>query len=165
MALLFRKIDAKLTQPKKENIITIESNSMKWFESVKQKIINAKDNEDKEETVWLVANEWNTGIIGLINCLRLEPGGDSIRCLLDCDNLSQSKFDFGIKLFADISRKDLPINVLKNGKLGTFRHLTLDKTYDKIESNDYFLNLGQSRDLSGLPVVRSETLGHHQRLL
>ena len=40
--------------------------------------------------------------------------------------------------------------MIRNGKLGTYRHLTLPKDYDQIESDEYFLNVGQTRDLSGL---------------
>ena len=44
----------------------------------------------------------------------------------------------------------MDINVIKDGKLGTYRHLRLPKDYDKVVSNEYFLSLGQTKDLSSL---------------
>ena len=39
---------------------------------------------------------------------------------------------------------------LKDGKLGTFRHLRLPKDYDKTVSREYFLNQGGTNDMSSL---------------
>ena len=150
MSLLFRKVMVKLNIPKKENIIYFKSDSYEWFESIKQKLNQMKETE-KKDSIWLFANDWsNNGIIGLINCLRLEPGGETIRCLFDCDKLIENTINFNEKPFSNILCNDLAINVIKDGKLGTYRHLTLPKDYDKIETNEYFLNTGATRDLSGL---------------
>ena len=151
MSVLFRKVLSNVDPPSKENIIEINTNCNKWFETLKEKIIEMKEKEEKDENIWLIANDSpKNGIIGLINCLRLEPGGESIRCLFDYDNYVKLPIDFKEKPFSDILNNDLPINVLRNGKLGTYRHTTLPKDYDKVESNEYFLNIGQTRDLSGL---------------
>jgi hypothetical protein len=58
--------------------------------------------------------------------------------------------DFSSKPFSDILANDLAINVIRDGKLGTYRHLGLPKNHDKIESNDYYLNVGPNGDLSSL---------------
>jgi fatty acid synthase len=115
---------------------------------------------DEKENVWLIANDSQlNGVIGLINCLRLEPGGETLRCLLDFDNLIKFPLNFGDKPLNDILSNDLAINVLKNGKIGTYRHLILPKDYDKTESNEYFLNTSQnSLDLSSLQWVDSRGL-------
>ncbi|CAG2123591.1 unnamed protein product, partial [Medioppia subpectinata] len=44
------------------------------------------------------------------------------------------------------------------GKVGTYRHFTLNKDYDKKESNDYFLNVGHNRDLASLQWYDSKGL-------
>ena len=148
-SLLFRKVDI-IDVPSKEDIIEFRSDSYEWFESLKEKLNQIKENERKDN-IWLIANDSSiNGIIGLINCLRLEPGGETIRCLFDCDNSLKTPIDLNGEQFSDILSKDLAINVLKDGKLGTYRHLTLPKDYDKVESNEYFLNIGNNRDLSSL---------------
>ena len=80
----------------------------------------------------------------------MEPGGEAIRCLFDSDNSLKLPINFEVKPFSDILTNDLAINVFKEGKIGTLRHLTFPKDYDKTESDEYFLNIGQTRDLSGL---------------
>ncbi|CAG2102822.1 unnamed protein product [Medioppia subpectinata] len=101
------------------------------------------------DNVWLIANDKDNGVVGLVNCLRLEPGGDRIRCIFDCNHLF-NQIDFNSKPFSQILSNDLAINVLRNGQLGTYRHLTLPKNYDKTLSNEYYLNIGQNRDISSL---------------
>ena len=151
MSVLFRKVMYNAEIPSKSNIIEINSKCEQWFDKLKEKIIENKEEEEKTQNIWLIANDSSkNGVVGLINCLRLEPGGESIRCIFDYDNLIKLPINFKEKPFNDILNNDLPINVIRNGKLGTYRHLTLPKDYDKIESDEYFLNIGQTRDLSGL---------------
>ena len=136
MALLFRKVVSKPNNPKKDYIIEVKANSTKWFETLKEKLIEVKESEDSKNNLWVVANDSpKNGIIGLINCLRVEPGGEAIRCLYDCDQLITFPINFDQKPFSDILENDLPINIMKNGKLGSLRHLTLPKNYDKTESS------------------------------
>ncbi|CAG2100917.1 unnamed protein product, partial [Medioppia subpectinata] len=159
VAILFRKLFSEPKLPKKENIIQISSNPEKWFETLKEKIVEQKENESTDESLWLIANDSSkNGIIGLINCLRLEPGGECLRCVFDYDNLIKGSVKFTEKPYSDILSNDLPINVLKNGKVGTYRHFTLNKDYDKKESNDYFLNVGHNRDLASLQWYDSKNL-------
>ena len=117
---------------------------MFWFENLKHKFIS-NNKSDVKSNIWLIARDTPiNGILGLINCLRLEPGGDIVRCILDYDNTIELPIDWTSKPFNDILSKDLVINVLKDGKLGTYRHLKLDEDYDKTESNEYFLDLDQN---------------------
>ena len=151
LSLLFRKVLVESQMPKKDNIVIVGTKSEDWFETLRERIVDIKDNDKTDEKIWIIVNDSDiNGIIGLVNCLRLEPGGDVIRCLFDCDRMTKTPIDFHRKPFSDILRNNLPINVFKNGKLGTYRHLSLPKDYDKTESNDYYLNVGANRDLSSL---------------
>ena len=73
-----------------------------------------------------------------------------MRCIFDYDHSISLPIDWKSKPFSDILRNDLVNNVIKEAKLGTYRHLKLPKDYDKIVSNDYFLNLGRVGDLATL---------------
>ncbi|CAG2181944.1 unnamed protein product, partial [Oppiella nova] len=57
---------------------------------------------------------------------------------------------FNVSPYSDILANDLVANVVKEGKVGTYRHLRLPTDYDKCLSNKYYLNSGQSRDIAGL---------------
>jgi fatty acid synthase len=163
IALLFRK-GIQIESIKNDNnmIIEINENYDKWLDALKDKL---KENNENKETnneiknIWLIANDSSiNGIIGLTNCLRQEPGGDRIRCIFDYDKQMKFPPDFSSKPFSDILANDLAINVIRDGKLGTYRHLSLPKNHDKVESNDYYLNVGPNGDLSSLQYFDSKNI-------
>ncbi|CAG2173426.1 unnamed protein product [Oppiella nova] len=146
----------------------------KWFGLLQERLIEAKEADNVTEPVWLVANDSSiNGIIGLMNCLRLEPGGENFRYIFNYDSNSE-KIDFNVSPYSDILANDLVANVVKEGKtshglhysdilandlvanvvkegkVGTYRHLRLLTDYDKCLSNDYYLNSSKMGDLGGL---------------
>ncbi|CAG2106246.1 unnamed protein product [Medioppia subpectinata] len=122
---------------------------------LEQKMIASKESSNLMENVWLVANDsCINGIIGLMNCLRLEPGGEVFRYIFhmdtNTDTNTDTNIDFNTIPYSDILANDLMANVIKGGKVGTYRHSKLPKDYDKCVSDNYYLNWGQTRDLSSL---------------
>ncbi len=104
------------------------------------------DNEIKN--IWLIgSNSSINGIIGLTNCLRQEPGGETIRCIFNYDKQIKFPPNFSSKPFSYIVSNDLAINIIRDGKLGTFKHLRVPKNHDKVQSNDYFFNIGLNGDI------------------
>ncbi|CAG2118090.1 unnamed protein product, partial [Medioppia subpectinata] len=72
------------------------------------------------ENVWLVANDsCINGIIGLMNCLRLEPGGEVFRYIFHMDTNTDTNINFNTKPYSDILANDLMANVIKEGKADT----------------------------------------------
>ncbi|GBM73168.1 hypothetical protein AVEN_165079-1 [Araneus ventricosus] len=60
-------------------IPVIEDKYEKWVDELSEKITIASMSSDPKR-IWLVSEASNnSGIIGLVNCLRQEPGGSSIR--------------------------------------------------------------------------------------
>lgn len=65
------------------------------------------------------------GLIGFINCLRKEAGGEVVRGVLIQDP-NAPKFDLQNPLYAKELQKDLAVTVLRaNGVWGSYRHLPL----------------------------------------
>ena len=136
VTLLLRKVVTKDLIPENEDIIYISNDLNEWFEPLKEKMRQVRDSDEKNK-IWLISKESEiNGVIGLVNCLRLEPGGEGIRCLFNCDE-EGNPLDFQSEFFLDIWKKDLAINVIKEGKLGTYRHLSLPSNYEKRQSNQY----------------------------
>ncbi|CAG2105122.1 unnamed protein product, partial [Medioppia subpectinata] len=122
-----------------------------------QKLIAAKEADNKTDNVWLVSQDsCINGIIGLMNCLRLEPGGENFRYIFHMD--TNTNIDFNTKPYSDILANDLVANVIKGGKLGTYRHLKLPNDFDKCVSNNYYLNSGTTKDLAGIQWYDSRKL-------
>ena len=118
-----------------EIIEIIGERNEKWFELIKEKLYEQGDSIDRKD-IWLIATDSNiNGVIGLVNCLRVEPRGLSIKCIFDFNHKTTLPIDWNSKPFSDILRNDLAINVIKGGKLGTYRHLRLPKDYDKTVSD------------------------------
>jgi fatty acid synthase len=131
----------------------------KWFEIFKEKFFKFNENDNKDENFWLIANDSSiNGIIGFMLCLRQEPGGERIRCIFDYDKNLKLPINFSEKPFSDIITNDLAINVLRDGKLGTYRHISLTKNDELSESYDYYLNIGQRGDLSSLQWFDSKNV-------
>jgi fatty acid synthase len=170
LAFLFRKtIPKDSNREKKIEVLEINENYEKWLDVLKEKVkenIEKKDIHNENINIWLIANDSTiNGITGLTNCLRQEPGGDRIRCIFDYDKQMKFPPDFSSKPFSDILINDLAINVIRDGKLGTYRHLRIPKNHDKIESNDYYLNVGPNGDLSSLQWFDSKNIAFNESFI
>lgn len=66
-----------------------------------------------------------SGLLGFTNCLMREPGYQRIRCVLILDE--DEKFEPNSQIFGDQIKKNMTVNVYKNGQWGTFRHLLLNQ--------------------------------------
>lgn len=57
------------------SIIPVDDLTGAWFDEMKQKVIS-----NQEKNLWLVVkSEPKSGILGMFNCLKQEPGGDKLR--------------------------------------------------------------------------------------
>ena len=130
-----------------------------WYQLIKDKLILEREADNQTRDLCLITRDSNVDeIVGIMIGLRFEPGGENFRCIYDLDHNITLTIDWKLKPFSDILSNDLVINVIKDGKLGTFRHLRLPKDYDKVVSNEYFLSLGQTKDLSSLQWFDSKNI-------
>ena len=65
-------------QVSNQTTIHIDSADLNWINELKKELEKCQKCADSHR-VWLVAQDACNGIIGLINCLRQEPGGDKLR--------------------------------------------------------------------------------------
>ena len=61
-----------------QTTIDVSSTNFEWVEEVKTALVSV-DDRPVGHYVWLKADRSCNGIIGMVNCLRLEPGGDKVR--------------------------------------------------------------------------------------
>lgn len=116
--------------------------SFDWFNPLQE----AVKSDDKNGILVISKNDSNNGILGLVNCIRREPTGHETRCvILQEDGLPD--FNLDNNFYGSQLRKGLAINVFKNGKWGTYRHLLLE-TIGNVESEHCFVNLATRGDLS-----------------
>ncbi|KAJ8049572.1 Fatty acid synthase [Holothuria leucospilota] len=120
-----RKLDAT------ENnaiIISVSGKDFNWVEDVKNELryIQGQDNSSR---IWLISeNNSQSGIVGLVNCLRQEDGGDKIRCLFNTSQNSDTSTPLNeLPQMQQLLRTDLVMNIFKNGCWGSYRHQFLNE--------------------------------------
>jgi len=61
------------------NIIDVDDASFGWLEEIKAVMAVERDESEANCSVWLRASEADSGLVGMLNCLRREPNGDCLR--------------------------------------------------------------------------------------
>ncbi|KAG4065875.1 hypothetical protein HA402_012553 [Bradysia odoriphaga] len=109
-------------------IIHIDSadKQFKWLQKVQQ--VSASDH------VLLVAQHDETsGVLGLIKCLLLELDTKRLRCIIIEDEHAPP-FDVNDSLYKNQLILQLPLNIYRDAKWGTYRHLELKPATAQCES-------------------------------
>ncbi|XP_059527571.1 fatty acid synthase [Myotis daubentonii] len=134
--------------------LPVEDASFQWVDSLKDILADASS-----RPVWLTARGCATsGVVGLVNCLRKEPGGHRVRCIL-VSNLSSAspvpQLDPGSAELQEVLRGDLVMNVHRDGAWGAFRHFPLEHGPPEEQTEHAFVNVLTRGDLSSIRWVCS----------
>ncbi|XP_074648828.1 fatty acid synthase-like isoform X2 [Tubulanus polymorphus] len=127
-----------------------------WVEELKTKVA-ALQTSGPEDRLWLIDSNPYSGIIGMVNCLRKEPGGDKIRCVYLCNLDKKSELPDlaeGGAVFQHLVHMDLVMNVYRDGKWGSFRHLPYHQA-TRVETENAYINVLTRGDLSSLHWIES----------
>lgn len=121
---------------RKTEIVHVNNNKFTWLEK-----LNSFMNEENENTdlriVLVSEGELESGLLGFVNCLRKEPAGEMIRSVLIQD-VEAPKFSLQNPLYSEQLQLDLPINVLRPGKIwGSYRHEPLPSLQPKLVRHAY----------------------------
>lgn len=85
--LLFRKLDDGIKLEEQQYLHIEHGKHSQWLEPLKKLLNDVKSKtttESLNKNIWLIANgSCFNGIVGMINCLRKEPGGERVRFILD----------------------------------------------------------------------------------
>lgn len=115
--VLFRKSPQR--KPKEEVInVTEDYDGFGWLKQLQTVL-------ERSGRALLYSQTDNSGIMGLTNCLRMEPGGRNVRCVFIMDEAAS--FDSEDAFYQQQLSKGLAVNVFKDGRWGTFRHLPIQK--------------------------------------
>jgi len=107
---------------RKTEVISINNYEFSWLEQ----LISSLNVENNIQRIILVGEkDSECGLLGLVNCLRRESGGELIRGVLIQDETAP-KFSLDEPFYAKQLQIDLIINVLRPGMIwGSYRHLPL----------------------------------------
>ncbi|XP_054986055.1 fatty acid synthase [Sorex araneus] len=139
-------------------LLPVDDTSFHWVDSLKSMLADASP-----RPVWLTAVGCGTsGVVGMVNCLRKEPGGHRVRCIL-VSNLSDESpvpaLEPGSEGLRHVLKGDLVTNVFRDGAWGTFRHYPLEQERPEQLTEHAFVNVLTRGDLSSIRWVCSPL--HH----
>ncbi|XP_011371965.1 fatty acid synthase [Pteropus vampyrus] len=144
----------RLAPPESPIFLPVEDTSFQWVEPLKD-ILSAASSQP----VWLTAVGCSTsGVVGMVNCLRKEPGGHRVRCIL-LSNLSSTspvpKMDPSSPELQKVLQGDLVMNVYRDGAWGAFRFFLLERDQPEEQTEHAFVNVLVRGDLSSIRWVCS----------
>uniref|UniRef100_A0A8C3WD43 Fatty acid synthase n=1 Tax=Catagonus wagneri TaxID=51154 RepID=A0A8C3WD43_9CETA len=134
--------------------LPVEDTSFRWVNSLKDVLADSSS-----QPVWLMAAGCSTsGVVGMVNCLRKEAGGQRIRCVL-VSNLSSTspvpEMDPSSLELQTLLKGDLVMNVYRDGAWGSFRHFPLEQDRPEERTEHAFVNVLTRGDLSSIRWVCS----------
>ncbi|KAG5318197.1 FAS synthase, partial [Pseudoatta argentina] len=109
----------------KRIVVHISNDNFNWLENLKP-LMNDENKLDENNRIIIVGErDFECGLLGFINCLRKEPGGELVRGVLVQDK-EAPKFSLEDPFYLEQLQKDMTINVLRSNKTwGSYRHLKL----------------------------------------
>jgi len=119
--ILLRKTHDDVTSTKQ--VLYLNNHEFLWVENLKSMM---KQNETcaSMRIILVAEQDYTCGLLGFVNCLRKEPGGEMIRSVFIQDK--KALFSLEEPLYSKQLQLDLPINVLRPGNVwGTYRHFSL----------------------------------------
>lgn len=139
--VLLQHLKSKL--PIASTVIEIASSKFEWLDQLQQavRVGPVLAYSEKDDT---------SGIVGLVNCVRKEANGQNLKCVF-IDDDSAPSFDATSDFYKRQLQQGLAINVLRNGKWGSYRHFLLQQeiVVDKRTDHCYANSLTRG-DLSSI---------------
>ncbi|XP_071066957.1 fatty acid synthase isoform X2 [Dasypus novemcinctus] len=139
--------------PSSPIFVSVDDAGFQWVDTLKAALA-----DQATAPVWLTAGCASSGVVGLVNCLRREPGGHRLRCVLVSNLRSTSPVPDVGPGSAELQRVvegDLVMNVHRDGAWGAFRHFLLGQEWPEEQTEHAFVNLLTRGDLSSIRWVCS----------
>ncbi|CAL1284482.1 unnamed protein product [Larinioides sclopetarius] len=135
-------------------VLITDENNFEWVEKVKKELYGVDSG-----LLWLVAKDNPvTGILGMVNCLKQEPGGERIRCVFIPHKKEDQDFpSFNLEhpFFNHLVSQNLVMNVWKNGAWGSYRHLLIKETKPRTRVEHSFVRCRNYGNLSSFEWTES----------
>uniref|UniRef100_A0A8C2AIS1 Fatty acid synthase n=1 Tax=Cyprinus carpio TaxID=7962 RepID=A0A8C2AIS1_CYPCA len=143
------------SSPDQPILIFVDPTDYKWVETLKSTLAESSD-----IPVWLIATKGHNGVVGMVNCLRQEPGGNRIRSMYMWYSCTSKDADVPSlvptqKEMKALLKKDLVMNVYRDGQWGVFRHQLLTQDLSEELTEQAYVNVLTRGDLSSLRWIAS----------
>lgn len=139
----------KVTDLQAATVINVTEKNFSWVEDVKSALKQSET--DGKKYIVVAQGEETFGMVGMVNCLKQEPGGNNFRAVFIQDTKAAT-FSPASPQYAAQLKKDLVMNVLKGGVWGSYRHLRLTDPSDNtsLQVEHAYINALTRGDLASL---------------
>ena len=122
---LYRLCEANTQRERSTAIVHISAkSSFSWISKLK-KLLTAKDGPQRIYCVAELQRAYPTGLIGMVNCLRLEGYASRLRCI-QLDDVKWEEFlNDHTHVWEHIKDADMIMNVVRRGQVGSYVHTPL----------------------------------------
>ncbi|XP_011685782.1 PREDICTED: fatty acid synthase-like [Wasmannia auropunctata] len=115
----------------KRIVVYINNNNFNWLEDLKSLVSDENKLEKNSRIIIVGEKDLECGLLGFMNCLRKEPGGEFVRSMFIQDK-EAPKFSLQNSFYLEQLQKDMTVNVLRpNETWGSYRHLRLPQLETK----------------------------------
>ncbi|XP_012543114.2 fatty acid synthase isoform X2 [Monomorium pharaonis] len=112
---------------KERIVVHISNNNFNWLDDLKPLVSDKNKLEENSRIIIVGEGDFECGLLGFVNCLRKEPGGELVRGVFIQDK-EAPKFSLQDPFYLQQLEKDMTINVLRTNKIwGSYRHLRLPR--------------------------------------
>ncbi|KAL2077918.1 hypothetical protein ACEWY4_025603 [Coilia grayii] len=143
----------KQTSGNQPVFLSVDDMGYKWVDSLQSTLAQTLNS-----SLWLTATHSHNGVVGMVNCLRQEPGGNCIRCAF-VSNLQESSTTPSLlptsKDMQAVVARDLTMNVFRDGAWGAFRHQLIPQKLQEEQTEQAYVNVLTRGDLSSLHWITS----------
>ena len=126
---LYHYVDTKLASSGGATIIHVSAvgGNLSWISKIK-KVLSAKDGPKRIYLVSELQSDYPSGLLGMINCLRLEGYTNRLRCV-QLDGMKWEEFvEDDTYLWDHIREGDMIMNVVSDCRVGSYAHTPLTLT-------------------------------------
>ncbi|XP_062605841.1 fatty acid synthase-like [Saccostrea cucullata] len=108
----------KMCQEPEGKVLSVSGSHSSWLSRLKEEVAAIQE-KSIGYNLWLTTDSVEpSGIVGMVKCLRKEPGGERVRCIYKMDHSSTLT-----KVPESLKSKDLVMNIMRKGKWGSYRHI------------------------------------------
>jgi fatty acid synthase len=135
--VLFRR---SLNVPEQHTVIMVNNNNFQWLEDLKALI---KKGQNMQSRIYLVNEDYDSGIVGFFNSMRQEQSCPNLRVFLIRDK-NREPFSLKSKFYLEQIRKDMTVNIYQHNCWGTYRFLPVMYPEPRLEPNASLIRDGNN---------------------
>ena len=144
--------------------IEVKGGSFDWLTGVQEALAEKEPN--MRVYLWTREDEAECGLVGLVRCIRKEPGGERVHGIVFPKHAADPTFESPNDELQSILENQLAINVFRNNRWGSYAHVPLSNTAKNVTIDNFCLCSPKKDGVAGVRWLQipADTEGKEQRV-